>query len=301
MKKLIVTVLILSLLSTAISLNFGSICYAATAPSSASLSYYVTGSWMTTQSNNHTLAYNTGKSTSTGSGAPKFIILGFCRQNKDATLGWGVQLKDGSKEYTTWITNVVKEFRDGYDNGHTTSVVILVGTSNCNIGWATGDQKWTDGGTQWANMVKSITGGTYSLIRGANDFETWIGEGANTYGSDAVSWMNAYNNTSAGICWNYGSECEAISSRWSKSQQFNVSYGISCAKVLPQIYDNNIDTMAQQWTDLAVYENNLGNYIYFDGILGNSNYWSTAWTTFNTKLTNATLSNRLGSTVTIGL
>jgi len=308
MKKKISPFVFITILCGIMLFSFGLTCYASTVPTSASFSYYVKHTWLNL-SGGHTIAYNTGKNATIGSGSAKYLFLDFGRQRGDSgsSDGWGVKLPDGdlTTEYDSWVKSVVEEFRNGYDAGHTVSLTIVVGTNNDESDWTqNGDSRFSTAGTKWATLVKSITGGTYSIIRGGNDFEGWVptGGGFSTYGSDAVNWLTSYTNVgSTGLYYNYGDECynESGSPYWSQYQVYQVSYGISVAEVLPEVY--NTTAQPTQWATLTTYMNtNYSDLIFYNGIIGDSS-WSTGWTNFNNDLVNAGFYNYLDSSASWGL
>ena len=312
MKKFISCILILCI-SSITFFSFGSTCTAASAPSQASYSYYVPHNWLD-MSGGHTIAYNTGKAAVVGTGTVKYYFLGFGRQRQDTTSsdGWGVKLPNGdnTNETDDWVKSVVQEFRNGYDaSTNPSAIVIVVGTNNDEIDWPQGQGStlFSTAGTKWATCVNSISGGSFSSIRGGNDFEGWVTKDKNgiltftTYGNDAVTWMNSYNLSSSGLFYNYGNECyaESGSPYWTQYQVYQVSYGFSCCEVLPELYNQTADP--PKWVTLTTYLKTNGGYtIIYKGIVGNVN-WSIEWNNLNNGLTTAQFPNILESSATWGL
>jgi hypothetical protein len=148
----------------------------------------------------------------------------------------------------------------------------------------------------------------------ANDFESWY-DGVPGHwvscGAAAISWENAeavaYGNGLRLLVANFGSNAHVeYSPTWSTDQEWQVSWGLTEAVVLPEIYCSG---QPSGWVAIRNYKS-----MFFDGVTSenglaftgcnghstNTTYlWNESWTKLNSALVSAGYSNDVQSIVTV--
>jgi len=192
---------------------------------------------------------------------------------------YGAKLFSGGPASTSAIAAAVEFFGFGYytcvQPDTTSTVVIAVGTNNCNQaicpGSISGDQ-YDDHGTSWAEMVNDIgtyfiNHGQYPQVRayGASDMEVGWNDAYTT-----KQWVDGYSSSNNWPMLNFGDAAGCpefrtytnapCSNGW---YQYTIWYisgrgGLNSSRPLPQIYDNG-GRLARQWYSLSAYGYDMQN------------------------------------------
>ncbi len=271
-------------------------------PTATSTSYYVSSDWNTTVQflgRYVPKAYEEGYLASAGSPSScSIIIVDYHRQVYDSTNNvWEVD-EGGTLEPDSWASSVAQSFISGYSAGHTTPTIIAFGVSNDNVGWATGSSLWASAGTEWANVVDSLTPYGYTTIEGANDFEDWTYTYSNgttwySYGSDAETWETYYYNAFATKSGNYyyvadfGDQAayQGLGAPyWTNAEVYDLAWGFWAGISYPEIYYSGNQIGWQQLQ--ASYPS-----LWFGGVTSENGYggsytWLQSWQTLNNAIPN---------------
>jgi hypothetical protein len=156
------------------------------------------------------------------------------------------------------VEQLAEDFIAGYaycgSGGYTSW--LLVGTNNSiALDYAKGQQ--------FANTVDTVHNwNTFStvIVEGANDIEDWGGSATTT---QAYNWYNGYSSVSSLNYADYGSAngCPTNTSDtceygWTQGDYYNLSWGLTLAYPLPEIYYNvppGSPVNAEQWANISVY------------------------------------------------
>jgi hypothetical protein len=231
-------------------------------PPKHTVSYYVV---------DPTLLYNQGASAKFGitSGV---IILAFGKPAAQSTVS-GTLLPDSNDFIPiNKISAGAKKFADGYYNGGQPGglpqpITIALGTSNykaASTDVMANASKAYDHGRAWAQMVNDVhtyvyTKGYNSLIKiaGASDMEIDWNDPEKT-----IAWANGYNSATNRFYYNVG-DCAGcpynMASTWTYTHVYTISWGISTALPLPQIYTTDAG-WARQWQQVDLLTRNSITY-----------------------------------------
>lgn len=252
-------------------------------------------------------------------GGSIILVVDFGRQSKPSST-WGVDLPglNGGYQTESWVKGVAQAFIDGYNAGHTTAAIVAIGTHNQNSPWTcvngptpNVDSKWYESGQRWGNLVNSLTPGSYTQVVAANDVEGWQGSDPNNpswiaCGAGTLSWYDGFSSVADRNVYNFGSNAfnEVGSSYWTQAQQYNVSWGYTVARVVPQMYCSGQAapwvTLKQTYTSLqfdGVTSENATNLVCGPNKSQYSLSWSASWQTFKNALTAQSISGGLSDTV----
>ncbi len=199
------------------------------------------------------------------------VILEFGKPAAKGTLSGTILPEDLSGNFypLSKVAAAVENFADGYYNGGQPvglpqPITIAIGTSNYKVGSTdvmTNASTAYDHGQAWAQMVNQVdtyvyTKGYSSLIRiaGASDMEIDWNDPDKT-----TAWANGFN--AAAIShryYNFG-DCAGcpynMSSPWTYTDVYRISWGIQAALPFPQIYTTDAG-WARQWQQVELLTRN---------------------------------------------
>jgi len=211
-------------------------------------------------------------------GAPAYSYDPITKGNAYGAKNWSAGFVS-----VTQIKQAVVNFITGYNANklHTNSIEIAIGTSNYQCDMSPSD--WVQHGKTWASLVENISySGKVVGIDAASDIELsdtqpW----ANA--SKTRSWVSSYDtNSSYSDLYNFGDNggnsdtsngpySDTRNNKWTTEDVWYVSWGYSCAHVIPQIfYDSSTPgyaNMSNQWYHVALWAYNNGKRMSISGLL----------------------------------
>jgi hypothetical protein len=257
-KKAVLSLLAFMLMFSILMVGKPNLSLAASAPT-YTVSYYMNN---VDTSIHYDIGYKIGQNHLSRSGTQdELIILDYGAQNEAGT---GLTLRHNPDatydEVRAAAVQVARGYWLGAGEDTSSTLRIVIGTNNS--GW----QVDFNGGKAFSEMINNIyadiqTYSSQSYIYGGNDMEIDYATA-----SDTRNWADGYDSVNKRLYYNYGDaagcttdttfdgstdlSCTASKNTWKMSDIFYVSWGVSPALVVPQIY---FDSMAKQWKNIKKY------------------------------------------------